>query len=242
MRLYNPAPGQRVSSGYGPRVHPITGQVGRKHRGIDYAGDNFPILAAGDGIVDATGSNMNKVSGFGHWIRVKHANNLFTVYAHLRARSPLRKGQRVNVGDELGRSGNTGASTGPHLHFETRVTSVWGSDRDPNIYFVNGTPDESGNLPADLPKVPVHGRPDRATWRGWQMELKDNWGYGGIIDGIPGPITYSAIQRYAGVRVDGVLGPVTRRAVQKKIGVPVDGVWGRQTWSEIQRRLNTGCM
>jgi peptidoglycan hydrolase-like protein with peptidoglycan-binding domain len=76
----------------------------------------------------------------------------------------------------------------------------------------------------------------------WQDDLKARWGYTGRIDGIPGPMTHAAIQRYAEVPVTGRLDDRTRRAVQKKIGVIPDGVWGRNTWSEIQRRLNVGDM
>jgi peptidoglycan hydrolase-like protein with peptidoglycan-binding domain len=73
----------------------------------------------------------------------------------------------------------------------------------------------------------------------WQTALRE-YGYKGRIDGIPGKMTYRAIQSWAGVTADGILGPATRKAVQGKIGVKQDGVWGKLTISALQRKLNEG--
>jgi peptidoglycan hydrolase-like protein with peptidoglycan-binding domain len=62
----------------------------------------------------------------------------------------------------------------------------------------------------------------------------------GRIDGIPGKMTYTAMQKWAGVKADGIIGPNTRRAVQSKLGVKPDGKWDKLTISELQRQLNTG--
>ena len=233
MKLSNPAPGRPITSPYGPRRHPITGELGRKHRGIDYGG-RFNVLAAGPGVVWKISYNGNKRTGGGHVVIIDHGE-IHTVYYHGAHRTPLRVGDRVNTGDFLYLSGSTGASTGDHLHFEVRrgPRGAWGTDVDPTPYL-------NGN--AAVAKLPVTGRPDRASWRAWQTDLQAKKLYLGRIDGIPGPITHRAIQGWAGVRQDGVLGPITRRAVQQKLGVKVDGVWGRETWSTIQRKLNEGSM
>jgi murein DD-endopeptidase MepM/ murein hydrolase activator NlpD len=237
-RLSNPAPGRRITSPYGMRKHPISGAI-RKHRGIDYGG-TFDVLSAGDGIVHRISYNGSKTSGAGHAVVIKHANDCYTAYFHGAQRTQLKEGDRVKVGDFIYRSGSTGASTGPHLHFEVRRTPVWGTDTDPGPYLNATTGGETGvNI------VRVTGRLDRTTWKAWQEVLRDH-GYIGIIDGIPGPMTYSAIQRSVGATVDGNFGPQTRRKVQehlKKRGyytMAIDGVWGRGTIGALQRCLNDG--
>jgi murein DD-endopeptidase MepM/ murein hydrolase activator NlpD len=254
VRLSNPAPGRRITSPYGPRVHPITGQVGRKHRGIDYGG-TFDVLSAGDGIVHKISYNGNKRTGGGHVVIIKHANDLYTVYYHGAHRTGLRVGERVTVGQFVYRSGSTGASTGPHLHFEVRTGRLgqWGTDVDPQIYLTGSRPEQpTGDNPYKV-SVRVDGREGRNTWKAWQTALKARWSYTGILDGIPGKLTWSSVQRsvvdhgYKGP-IDGIPGPMTRRAVQtklKKLGLytmAIDGVWGRGTWSSIQRGLNTGVL
>ena len=234
-RLSNPAPGRPVTSPYGPRRHPISGQLGKMHRGIDYGG-TFDVLSAGDGVVHKVSYNGNKRTGGGHVVIIKHATDCFTVYYHGAYKSPLKVGQRVSAGDVIYRSGSTGASTGPHLHFEVRTGRLgqWGTDTDPGPYFsANSAPTASNNT------VKVTGRLNNETWKAWQEVLRDH-GYKGVIDGRPGPMTYRAIQQSVGAKQDGVLGPATRRAVQKRLGVKEDGTWGPTTISALQRALNSG--
>lgn len=246
MKLQCPAPGRPITSPYGPRRHPITGQIGKMHRGIDYGG-TFDVLSAGDGIVYKVSYNGNKVSGGGHVVIIKHASNLYSVYYHGRERTKLKVGDRVQAGDFIYVSGSTGASTGPHLHFETRTGSVgqWGTDKDPNIFFSGAsvTPQTPGG-------IPVNGHLDKTTWKAWQTVLKEKYGYTGIIDGNPGRMSWSAVQRsvkqhYKG-SIDGIPGSNTYKAIQSKLkalgfytGV-VDGVFGRGSISALQRALNEG--
>ena len=234
-RLSNPAPGRPVTSPYGPRRHPISGQLGKMHRGIDYGG-TFDVLSAGDGVVHKVSYNGNKRTGGGHVVIIKHATDCFTVYYHGAYKSPLKVGQRVSVGDVIYRSGSTGASTGPHLHFEVRTGRLgqWGTDTDPGPYFsANSAPTASNNT------VKVTGRLNNETWKAWQEVLRDH-GYNGVIDGKPGPMTYRAIQRSVGAKEDGIMGTATRRAIQKRLGVKEDGNWGPTTISALQRALNSG--
>lgn len=238
MRLNNPAPGRPVTSPYGMRKHPITG-AWKKHHGTDYGG-TFKVLCAGDGIVNHIGWSPR---GGGHVVIIKHATNLYTVYYHGREKTGLRKGERVRAGDLVYTSGSTGASTGPHLHFECRISRVWGTTRDPQLY-IDGSP-------AVAPQpVRVTGRLDRATWKVWQEALNEDWGYKGIIDGIPGRLTWGAVQRsgveygYNPKYIDGVPGPNTRKSVQRRLQDKgfytgkIDGIWGRGTIGGLQNALN----
>jgi murein DD-endopeptidase MepM/ murein hydrolase activator NlpD len=105
-----------VASGFGPRTHPIYGGS-RMHTGLDIsASQGTPIKAAGDGVVVMAGGN----GGYGNWTMVDHGGGLATGYAH-QARIGVRVGQHVSTGEVIGYVGSTGASTGPHLHWEVRV-------------------------------------------------------------------------------------------------------------------------
>ncbi|HEV7864936.1 MAG TPA: peptidoglycan DD-metalloendopeptidase family protein [Acidimicrobiia bacterium] len=115
-----------VSSGFGTRVHPILGDV-RMHTGIDYAvGTGFPIKAAGPGIVVWAGPR----GGYGNAVIIDHRNGLATLYAH-QSRVNVTPGQKVTAGQVVGFVGQTGMSTGPHLHFEVREL---GAPADPMLY------------------------------------------------------------------------------------------------------------
>lgn len=246
MKLQQPWPdGYSINerSPYGWRKHPITGRRAF-HHGVDVAGV-FPVTAAGDGIVVHVSFSR---AGGGHVVIIKHADDLFTVYYHGRDRTSLRKNQRVRAGDFVYMSGNTGASTGPHLHFETRYAQRWGATKDPQIFLTGSRPEQpTGDNPYKV-SVAVNGRESRATWKAWQTGLKARWDYPGILDGRPGPLTWRAVQRFAGVTVNGVPGPETRRGVQTKLAelglydMRVDGAWGKGTWSAIQRGLNQGVL
>jgi murein DD-endopeptidase MepM/ murein hydrolase activator NlpD len=97
------------------RFHPIHGGQ-RAHLGVDFAAPTgTPVRTVGDGVVQFAGWQ----NGYGNFIIVQHSNNQTTAYAHL-SRIDVRKGQKVSQGDFIGAVGSTGASTGPHLHFEFR--------------------------------------------------------------------------------------------------------------------------
>lgn len=113
-----PANGVYTSS-FGWRTHPIYGTK-RQHRGADIANaTGTTVLAAGDGVV----SHAGPMSTYGNVIMITHSVNgqiFTTVYAHL-SRVGVRVGQHVPKGQPIGAIGTTGASTGPHLHFEMHV-------------------------------------------------------------------------------------------------------------------------
>ncbi|HSW39091.1 MAG TPA: M23 family metallopeptidase [Acidobacteriota bacterium] len=116
--MITPIDGARLSSRFGMRRHPILG-FNRMHQGLDFAAPSgTPVLAAGNGVVELAGRN----GGYGNYIRIRHANEFHTSYAHLsRFASGIRKGARVSQGDIIGFVGSTGLSTGPHLHYEVRL-------------------------------------------------------------------------------------------------------------------------
>ena len=109
----------RLTSGFGMRTHPVLGGR-RNHKGIDLAAPTgTPIYATADGIVD----RAEWFSSYGLFIEIEHGADLETRYAHM-SRLAVSAGQRVKKGDLIGYVGSTGRSTGPHLHYEVRVSGV----------------------------------------------------------------------------------------------------------------------
>ncbi|MEI6427773.1 MAG: peptidoglycan DD-metalloendopeptidase family protein [Pseudanabaena sp. ELA607] len=105
-----------ITSGFGWRVHPITGEQ-RLHKGIDIgAAMGSPILAASDGVVTEAGWTDG---GYGNIVELKHSDGTLTLYAHT-SRVLVKKGETVKRGDLIAEVGSTGRSTGPHLHFEVQ--------------------------------------------------------------------------------------------------------------------------
>lgn len=114
-------------SGFGPRTHPIHGDV-RPHLGVDVAAPaGRPVVAAADGRVVAAGPRGR----YGIAVVLDHGDGRSTLYAHLSAIA-VRFGQEVHEAERVGAVGSTGQSTAPHLHFEVRER---GSPRDPMPYF-----------------------------------------------------------------------------------------------------------
>lgn len=119
-----------VSSPFGPRVHPIYGQL-KPHTGVDIAaGYGTNITAAASGTVIMAVVDYGTV-GYGTYVAIYHPNGTTTLYAHMSALC-VSVGQSVSKGQLIGYVGSTGASTGPHLHFEIRVN---GACVDPMQYF-----------------------------------------------------------------------------------------------------------
>lgn len=104
-----------VSSGFGYRIHPISG-VSKLHTGLDIsAGSGTPIAAAGSGTVIWA----DWYGGYGKTVIIDHGGGLTTLYAHQSSLN-VSAGSSVSAGSTIGYVGSTGYSTGPHLHFETR--------------------------------------------------------------------------------------------------------------------------
>lgn len=108
-----PASGIVTAHGFGMRKHPILGVV-RMHEGIDIVADvGTPVYAPGSGTVAFVGTR----GGFGLCIEIDHGFGYRTIMGHL-SEAAVKVGQKVNRGSFVARSGNTGLSTGPHLHYE----------------------------------------------------------------------------------------------------------------------------
>ena len=142
-------------SPWGPRPrHPITGKA-TFHHGVDVALPvGTPLTAPADGVVVKKG---NGPSG-GVTLILQHEDNLHTVYYHLQKPSHLAKGAQVKRGEVIGFSGNTGASTGPHLHMELRRSARWGDTIDP-VPYLQEPPVEPTPEPVEIPKPLPPGVP-----------------------------------------------------------------------------------
>lgn len=102
---------------FGYRKHPVTGKK-KHHNGLDFlANTGTPIYATADGAVEYAG--FHKESGFGNLIIINHNFGFKSYYAHLKSLK-VKSGKLVSKGELIGYSGNSGVSTGPHLHYEVR--------------------------------------------------------------------------------------------------------------------------
>jgi murein DD-endopeptidase MepM/ murein hydrolase activator NlpD len=119
----------RIASGFGMRIHPIYG-IAKMHSGLDFtAPQGTPIYATGDGTVTTAGGG----TGTGNHVIINHGYGYQTVYMHM-VRIKARDGQRVKRGEVIGWVGSTGASTGPHCHYEVHIN---GRPVDPVYFFFN---------------------------------------------------------------------------------------------------------
>jgi len=119
----------RIASGYGMRIHPIYG-IAKMHPGLDFtAPQGTPIYATGDGFVAAAGSG----TGTGNYVLINHGYGYETKYLHM-VRIKATAGKRVKRGEVIGWVGSTGASTGPHCHYEVHIN---GNPVDPVYFFFN---------------------------------------------------------------------------------------------------------
>ncbi|MBW2057348.1 MAG: peptidoglycan DD-metalloendopeptidase family protein [Deltaproteobacteria bacterium] len=122
-----------ISSGFGYRISPFTGTI-QMHEGIDISNAvGTPIVAPADGLVVKVGREY----GYGKVIVINHGYGIITLYGHLH-KTHVKIGQKVKRGDLIGEVGNTGRSTGPHLHYEVRVRNV---PVDPRKYILFGYPE-----------------------------------------------------------------------------------------------------
>jgi murein DD-endopeptidase MepM/ murein hydrolase activator NlpD len=119
----------RIASGFGMRIHPIYG-IAKMHYGLDFtAPEGTPIYATGDGTVTTAGFG----NGTGNHVIINHGYGYETEYMHM-VRIKARQGQKVTRGEVIGWVGSTGASTGPHCHYEVHIN---GSPVDPVYFFYN---------------------------------------------------------------------------------------------------------
>ena len=124
----------RISDHFGNRFHPVLKRH-KLHTGMDYAATiGTPVYSTGDGIVVATGWD----TGYGNRVMIDHGFGYLSIYAHL-SKMTVRKGDTVARGKLIGLVGNTGVSTGPHLHYEIRKDNV---PVNPIRYYMDDLSDE----------------------------------------------------------------------------------------------------
>lgn len=117
----------RISSGYGKRKHPVTGAM-KMHRGQDFAvNTGTPVYAPADGVVEVARSSKK---GSGNFLRLQHSYGFSSSYSHLH-KFKVKSGDFVKKGDLIAYSGNSGLSSGPHLHYEIRFV---GRSLDPRPF------------------------------------------------------------------------------------------------------------
>ena len=108
-----------VTSPFGNRISPLTGMI-QFHEGIDIAAQiGTPVVAPADGVV----IKADFEAGYGNVVELSHGYGLKTVFGH-NSRLNVKPGQHVKRGDIISYTGNTGSSTGPHLHYEVRVNGL----------------------------------------------------------------------------------------------------------------------
>ncbi|WP_419961863.1 peptidoglycan DD-metalloendopeptidase family protein [Psychrobacillus sp. BM2] len=170
--------------------------VVKVHKGVDFGSDgSLVIRAAESGVV----TRAKVIGGYGNTITIVHTLNgkkYETLYAHLKSFS-VKVGKNVKQGQQIGIKGNTGNSTGVHLHFEIHIPSY--EVGQPNA--VNPL-----NYVSETSITEV-------------QKLLNTVGYKLVIDGIEGPLTIAAIkdfQKKKGITVDGIVGPKTLAALKKK--------------------------
>ncbi|NTV92004.1 MAG: M23 family metallopeptidase, partial [Chlorobiaceae bacterium] len=124
-----PVPGS-ITSNFGQRFHPVYNTM-LFHAGVDFsAAIGTRVQATGSGVVAFSGYDK----GYGEKVVINHGFGFATVYAHL-SKSLVRQGQRINRGEIIALTGNSGVSTGPHLHYEVHKNNV---KVNPTSYFFNG--------------------------------------------------------------------------------------------------------
>ena len=138
-----------ITSDFGMRMHPIHKQL-IFHAGTDFSAPvGTKVMATADGTVAYSGFE----SGYGKKVVIDHGNGYQTIYAHL-SKAVIRQGQHVRRGDTIAFSGNTGVSTGPHLHYEVRKdnmvvnpTAFFSDDTTPDTFMTlhDTVPDEDNN-------------------------------------------------------------------------------------------------
>jgi len=145
MILLRPVPQQfRITQHFGenPNIYPLT----HGHNGIDFGvPEGTPVMAAADGVVTRaeldTETAVHSNRGYGYNVRVLHPDGSTSIYGHFQKDSFLvATGDNVKMGTILGRSGNTGFSTGPHLHFEVRLGAAATTAIDTELFFVDEIP------------------------------------------------------------------------------------------------------
>lgn len=206
----------RITSYYGRRYHPIDKEW-KGHHGIDISASGIvPILATASGTLSRV--QPDKTFGtYGNMVTIKHAGGWESLYGHL-SRYIVKVGQSVKQGQIIGYMGNTGGSTGQHLHFELHKggwNNKYTNEVNPLLYYVD----------PDVKRL---------------QQLLINAGQNIVADGKFGPATENAVkafQKSAGLSVDGSAGPATLAALEKVIKPVTPTVPSKKEVDEMTQQL-----
>jgi murein DD-endopeptidase MepM/ murein hydrolase activator NlpD len=117
-----------ITAGFGYRKNPFTSRGSEFHKGVDFAASyGQKVVATGDGIVIFSGWN----AGYGRMVVISHGYGLSTLYAH-NSKLLVKQGDKVKKGQAISHAGNTGRSTGTHVHYEVKLN---GKNVNPSKYF-----------------------------------------------------------------------------------------------------------
>lgn len=238
--MSNPFKDFKITSPYGWRTHPIT-KLRAFHTGIDLVKKHkAPIhaFAAGKVVHAKMGVSGSGFGGYGNVVAIEDANGHLHVYAHLDS-CAVRVGHTVKKGQVIGYQGNTGQSTGSHLHYEIRKKAEskppygWIADRENNCYNPTVFLTDLAKKEEEAKRIPVSSPTLRFGMRGeevrrMQSNLASVYFYpekgakNNGIDGIFGPKTFDAVKRFQTIHmgpkdVDGIYGPKTHAKLRELI-------------------------
>lgn len=213
----------KVTSGYKLPQRP-------DHCGLDLVGvDNKNIYSTINGVVGFAGweNASNKKQGFGQYVRIIDSTTGYHYYFGHLLRINVKVGQRVMTGTLIGVEGNTGHSTGSHLHYEVRKQAGADYKGSANVAAISGIPNAIGTYtsgggttaPSEKPGVWKIGSTDKSSVINIQKCLC-NAGYSIVIDGNFGANTAQAVIKF-----------------QSKYGLTPDGIVGNKTWLKLQEWL-----
>lgn len=223
-----------ITSPYGMRVHPVSGQ-NKMHNGIDIVGTNGSggmadyILAHTGGTVESAGYD----SSAGYYINIRVSSRTVMAYYHLRETPYFKKGATVKAGEKIGYMGASGAVTGVHLHWGIKRDGAWidpepflsadysdgsaTSSSSTNTSASTSTSTKGGNTVMIEMKVLTKGSKGEQVKTLQRLLLAMGYNLGGYgVDGSFGGATYNAVKVF-----------------QKEKGLSVDGSVGSATWNKL---------
>lgn len=202
---------EQITAYFGVRTDPVTGKVDSSHLGIDLISGigSRTVIAFADGTVTSlrnTYTGRTTDGSAGNYITLTHKSGVKTMYKHLKKDSLLvKKGDAVAAGQPIAVMGDTGHTTGVHLHFDVVLDGV---RVDPLPYLrgeksLPGTARRLNGNRGDKPVLRFGTTPDEDV-RAFQRLMREKKRYAGPVDGIAGRYTLRAAQRYrVGYRIDG---------------------------------------
>jgi hypothetical protein len=204
------------------------------------------VMAVQDSVVEESGFSEE----WGGYALLKHADDLYSFYAHGAEAPKFKAGDRVGAAEYVFESSDNGNTDRPKFYFELRKERD-GGQLDPGAYIFPGGV-APGVLPPPQAKLDVNGVMDKETWKALQLALKCNltFSYLGIIDGIPGPMTWQSLKESLTLLVDetgiGTEEEETIKGLQRRLAAMGEydgfetGELDLETVSALQRTLNLG--